>query len=642
MRAIRQALRRACCLLLLLAGLTIPAGAVTWEFGTAGKGENAFMPRGYLIAAEDGLHWLSSRFDNSGSTTMYTSKLNGVSYIDATKVDGSGYTLYAFTDRNPLVYQYLIAYKNGELIPDFSSYAGAPGRLSGLEGLGSGANWAIPIQGFQFEPGCYYEFAFRRGMQANNGVTLVFSNDGLGYIQNPETEEEIAKYEADKDKEYQFISSYWREDLEDGSYIYNFNLVPMRFTVQTYADVTIWETAAEEAQAFLDSLAPGAVDGVTYHQENIDNLTLLLENQQEQIQRSVRTKLQPEAEELMAAMVEELDQALALAQSSSLLRSDISILEELLADAQSLYQTASGNVGTGKGQYAQNRVEELAAAIAAAQALHDHSPQAAIDNAITDLRSAIVQTYNSVVREEMQILYDQASGVSVLAPMGALPEDAVLYVDEVEDNIPSAQPVRQALGDTAETVAFYQIQIMSGDQVVQPTQEVDVQLVLTGDQAKRAVTVYAADSADTLARISSVTTGSRLLFQTDQLGVFALTTRASTAEHLGEGDTPPSEETSGETATIVDITDVPVNEQPDQTQTELEETPAQEETQPPQEEPEPRPDPQLLEEVDIPLDGLTRSGQPTVFLLCAGALVVLAAALAVERAARRLQKPRRR
>lgn len=650
----------ACGLVLALTGLAGPAAAVTWEFGTAGKGENPFMPRGYLIATEDGLHWLSSRFDNSGSTTMYSSKLNGLSYIDATKVDGSGYTLYAFTDRNPKKYQYLIAYCNGELIPDFASHAGAPGRLSDLENIGSGANWAIPIQGFEFEPGCYYEFAFQRGMQANNGVTLVFSSDGLGYIQNPSTDEEVAKYEAEQYQEYEFVSSYWKEEGEDGSYVYNFHLVPMRFAVQTYADVSLWEDRAEEARAFLDSVPPEQVDGVRYHQANLDNLRLLLDSQQEQIQRSVRLKLQPEAEALMEVMNQELDSALELARSASLLKSDVSVLEELLTDARALYETASGNQGTGQGQYAPNRVEELAAAIAAAEELDMYSPQAEINGAIETLRAAVVQTYNSVVREERMILRDEASGVVLLAPMGALPEDAVLYVDQVEENLASAQTLREQLGEGAESLSFFEIRVMSGDVVVQPTQAVDVQLPLGEDQRGRAAVVYADRTPDAPARMSAVSTGDKLLFQTAELGTFAVALRASTAEALPEaaesappepsqppapesgapsGEEPPAgavqttaPEEEPETVTVVEKTDVPLEQEPEQMKSELEQAPG-EEAAPPEETHQPvRADPELLDEVDFTLDGLTRAGQPTVFLLATGGVLLLAAGLAARKA----------
>lgn len=590
----------------------------TWEFGTSGQGQNPFTPRGYLIATDDGVHWLSSRFDNSTGTVLYKSTLNGISYIDAKKVDGGTYTLYALTDRNPKVYQYLTAYKNGKVISDFSSYVGAPGRLEEGQNLGSGANWAIPITGFVFEPGALYEFAFLRGMQANNGITLVFSEDGKGYIKNPSTQDEIKKYEADRYKEYEFMSSYWVTKTASGEYVYDFHLVPMRFSVQTYADLSTWEQAAEEARAFLNTVTPADVKAGKFHQSNLDNLKLLLESQEQQAQKVVRKQLQDKAEKTMAGMVKELSQALEQAKSSQAMKADISVLKELLEDARALYKIASQRIGDGIGEYAGDRVAELAAAIKAAEPLGERSPQTQIENAIDDLEEAIVRVHNSVVRGKTIALHDDASGVSVVAPEGALPEDTVLFVDTVEENISSYRDVKAHFGDEVGEIFMYDIRLYSGDLVVQPTAEVEVQIPTDERTEKRSVAVYAADNGKNPQRISSLNPKGYRYFLTERVGIFALTLKASTA-----GVFESSGEEKKENVTLLDETEVELSGEPDRLNEELVEDIGKSD-RPEKESPEMAADHQLLDQVYIPLEKLKREGDPAILLLAAGLLLLSA------------------
>ena len=90
---------------LILIMLWISAAAIVnadvWEFGSDGPGKNPFTPRGYLVDTEKGQHWLSSTYDNSGFYVRYSGVRNGVDYLEAKKSDGSNYTFYAMTDRNP-------------------------------------------------------------------------------------------------------------------------------------------------------------------------------------------------------------------------------------------------------------------------------------------------------------------------------------------------------------------------------------------------------------------------------------------------------------------------------------------------------------------------------------------------------------
>ena len=109
--------------------------AKTWKFGSEGEGQNPFTPRGYLVDTDKGRHWLSSPFNNSGPVVRYSGVKNGVDYLEAKKSDGSDYTFYAMTDRNPwpkdssyIGYNklFLAAWKDGVRISNFNDYAKTP------------------------------------------------------------------------------------------------------------------------------------------------------------------------------------------------------------------------------------------------------------------------------------------------------------------------------------------------------------------------------------------------------------------------------------------------------------------------------------------------------------------------------------
>lgn len=185
-------------ILMLIFGITASTvSADVWEFGSSGPGKNPFTPRGYLVDTEKGQHWLSSTFDNSGMEVRYSGVKNGIDYLEAKKSDGSDYAFYAMTDRNPwpesssrIAYgkKFLFAYKNGTRISNFTDYVKTPAtRGDKVDPSGEGTCWVFKIEGFELEPGCLYEFGFLRGMQANNGITLVLAEDEegncTGYIQ---------------------------------------------------------------------------------------------------------------------------------------------------------------------------------------------------------------------------------------------------------------------------------------------------------------------------------------------------------------------------------------------------------------------------------------------------------------------------
>ena len=96
-------------------------------------------------------------------------------------------------------------------------------------------------------------------MQATTDHPGVFRGR-KGYIQNPSTKAERDKYNADRYDEYEFIVSYEKDtdpDTNENHY-FNFYMVPMRFTIQTYADMSKWEKKADEAQEFLIDIRIGS------------------------------------------------------------------------------------------------------------------------------------------------------------------------------------------------------------------------------------------------------------------------------------------------------------------------------------------------------------------------------------------------
>ncbi|MCL2817078.1 MAG: hypothetical protein FWD39_01660 [Clostridiales bacterium] len=619
------------CSLLLCFCFTGVAYADVWEFGTGGAEAYPFLPKGYMIVTEDGEYWLSSRFRNTVGGTLYTGTLNGLSYIDAAKPDGSTHILYALTDRNPEEYKYLVAYKDGVMIEDFSSYIGVPGRVEDEDYMGSNANWKIPVIGFRFEPGTYYEFAFLRGLRAKNGVSLVLSEDGMGYLRTPFTSEESARYEAQKNKEYEFVTSYWKIDRGNGDYSWGYNLVPMRFSIQTYADLTTWKTVADEAQAFLDSVTPADISGGKYVQSNLNNLKLLIEEQRQEAESTVKRQLQPKAEESMERMVLELRFALEQAKSSQEMIADTSILEELLHDAKILYDKASVNTGTQLGQYSETRVRELKDVIDYAETLTQTSPQVVINKAVKELRDAMIRVLNSLIRTPTVVLTDEATGVRVILPRGSVPEDTILYVNINEGNIPQAGALRTHFGDKFEEILFYEIRLSrpsgEGDRTVRPTEGMEVQIPESRNISGKSVSVYFACDAAEPARISSVASGGYRVFSANEAGLFVLAVRASTAGLSGNSEGKNDGETV--TVTVVKDTETDLDKDPDKSWEELDEEkgPVKELAEIDFGEEWARHD--VLASVDIPFGDLRRNGNPAPLVLLAAALTALAVALLV-------------
>ena len=613
-----------CVLMLFLPGRV--AKAETWSFDMISNGQNQFTPRGYIISTEGGDFYLSSRFDNTTGNVFYSGTLNGLSYVDAEKI----HTLYAFFDRNPRVYNYLIAYQNGVPIADFSQYIGAPGRLDIDDRLGSGANWAAPINGFEFLPGTLYEFAFLRGLQANNGLTLVLSEDDMGYIRNPSTPAEIAKYEADRYKEYGFISSYWNARDAQGEAIYNYNMVPMRFSVQTYADVGMWRSAADEAGAFLETVTQEQVDEGLYCQTNLDNLILLLVEQENRIERIIRRQLQQNAEENMCLMIEELGFALSHAKSSEPMKSDVSVLQEALLDATALYERAIQNLGNGVGQYSERLTLALKAVIDEASLLRESAPQTEINNMINELNKAQILLLSAVIRKPQLILSHEESGVYVLLDEGSVPEGTYLYVGTDRSNMLLSSEAEYFFRELFETVCFYDVRFYYGDERVEPNSEFEVQIRISEQLKDKGIAVYDA-GVGSPARVGSYGALEYRLFSVEHARIFALTSRTLSDDVTGppsddDEPLPGDDEDSAEpiTITFTEESEIELNKDPDRVRLELVEVPGSESVVDKTEIPDALIDHHLLDEVVFSLDGLGKKGDPIPLLLSTVFLALLA------------------
>lgn len=512
--------------------------AVTWVFGTSGTSRNPFTPRGYFVETDTGTYWLNSRYDNSSTVVKYTATYNGLEYVEA----GDVKKLYAMTDRNPTPGKnYLSAYKDGKRISNFSSLIGTPGRASKLDPSGNGTCWAIPID-FEFEPGCYYEFAFLRGMQANNGITLVRSADGQGYIQAPMSAEEQAKYNNDRYDEYEYMASYSVTTNDDGTqYFYNFYEVPMRFSVQTYADMTEWNNAAENAKQFLNSVTSADYINGKYKKKNVDNLRSQLNLLQEQADTTVKKQLQAAADKSIEEMVEKLNAALELAKTDLPVEADKTQLNKKLVEANYLYEKAKDNTGTNIGEYGLAEVQALKNEIDTAKILGKYAEQSDVDAATSRLTGAIAAVKASLVREPDRIFFDKATGIYVIAPVDALPSDAQLFVERLADNSSTYKAMKANLDPSDSEAVLYKIQFYQNEYKIQPETEVEVQIPIPTHINEATTTLYTVSDSGKLAGISTIKAGGRHIFNTSELYMFAMVGASAADEEQQKQQEDPKE-----------------------------------------------------------------------------------------------------
>lgn len=510
--------------------------ADVWEFGTSGSGRNPFTPRGYLVDTDNGQHWLSSVYNNSGSVIRYSGVRNGVDYLEAEKSDGSSYTFYAMTDRNPysdkknwVAYgkKYLFAYKNGVRISNFTDYVQTPARRGDkVDPSGNGTCWVFPIEGFELEPGCLYEFGFLRGMQANNGITLVLARNDkgncTGYIQQTAdglTAEEKARYNSEKDKEFEFISS-WKKN-SDGSG-FTVNTVPMRFSVQTYADISRWKDASDAAHDFLDSVTDRDFSEGKYKRQNIKNLTALLDEYDRTAKKEVRKLLQSAADRKIRAMISELNAMLKKAKSDKPQPADMEKLEKTLAEAKKLYDKTSINVGNDVGQYGRIEVENLGDEIAKAEKLDKYNTQSEINSQVNALEDAITEVRASKVMKEQMIFYDKITGIYVIAPADSLPESTKMIVRVMGRETDEFAAAKRNLGKSETEAVYYAMAFYEGDEKVDPQEAVRVEMPVSDDIKESTGRVYRVSSGGKLKKIETASANGTKIFRTEKLGDFVM------------------------------------------------------------------------------------------------------------------------
>lgn len=536
---------------ILLMAFSLTTGAVsaeTWEFGSSGEGKNPFTPRGYLVDTNKGRHWLSSPYNNSGPVVKYSGIKNGVDYLDAEPGDGETYTFYAMTDRNPWTSKtdwigygklYLAAWKDGERIRNFTDYVKTPaGRGDKVDPSGNGTCWQFTIENFKLEPGSIYEFGFLRGMQANNGITLVLAEDEdgntTGYIQQTDeglTREEKAKYEDEKDDEYEFISSWHKKENGKG---YTVNTVPMRFSVQTYADLSKWEKAADNAQSFLDSVTDEDLKNGKYRRSNIQQLRLLLEDLNEKAEKDVKFLIQDEADKKINSMIKELNAMMEIAKSDKPEKADISKLKAKLKEAEALYKKVKGNVGIDVGQYGRIEVENLEEEIDAAKEMDQYTPQNEINDQVEALENAMIEVKASLVQEEQIVFYDKVTGIYVIAPVDSLPADAKLFVRRMGEETDDYKSMEKNLSEKENEAIFYRIQFYQGDAKIQPTRNVEVQMPIDEDISQKSSTVYAVGKKGSLKKVNSVKANGTQIFKTSTLSAFVMAGSTATEEEKAE------------------------------------------------------------------------------------------------------------
>ncbi len=515
---------------------TVQCFADVWEFGTSGKGRNPFTPRGYLVDTGNGQHWLSNLYNNSGSVIKYSGARNGVDYLEAKKSDGSNYTFYAMTDRNPysdkkdwVAYgkKYMFAYKDGVRISNFTDYIQTPARRGDkVDPSGNGTCYVFPIEGFELEPGSLYEFGFLRGMQANNGITLVLAKndkgDYTGYIQQTSeglTSEEKARYDSEKNKEFEFISS-WKKKDNDGGFIVN--MVPMRFSVQTYADISKWNDASKIAHDFIDSVTEKDFREGKYKRQNIKNLTALLEEYDKTAKKEVRKMLQSAADRKMKDMIGELNAMLKKAKSDKPQPADMSKLEKTLAEAKKLYEKTSINVGNDVGQYGRIEVENLDEEIKKAEKLDKYNTQNEINSQVSALEDAMTEVKASKVMKEQMVFYDKVTGIYVIAPAGSLPEGTNMIVRVMGRETDEYAAAKKHLSKSEQEAVYYAMAFYKGDSKIDPDEAVRVEMPVSDDIKERTSKVYRVSSKGSLKKIETASANGTKIFKTKKLGDFVM------------------------------------------------------------------------------------------------------------------------
>ena len=557
---------------------------------------NAFNPRGFFVTLKstDQPEWLRSSFetgfyrageggqggggggngsnadkdDLGHSNIVYSEAENGLDYADAADVD----TIYSTYDHNPTPGKnFMIGYSKNEQaaslepIPDFTSYIGTPARGSAtLQDPSGGQWWTIPIHltlgeeqedGTQnaMEPGTLYEFAYLRGNQANNGTTCVLmpgDEPGTykGYLYNPNsfTEEERAIYEAHKYDEYEFITAIYPEGTSSDSTIdHTIESVPMRYRIQTYADLKTWTESAErtEAETFLSSVSESDYVSGKYIRENVAALKSTLEALDEEADTSVKYQLQKDAEWTIQQMLEDLKSALETAKQSRPVV-NFEDYNKALSDAETVYADVKDKTGTAVDQYLPEPVNALKQAIDHAKStVTSNSSQAEVDAQTAALEEATMNALDALVRPSEEVIFtDSATGITVTANASSLTANTRLVVREVVSGTTEYEEMVARVSPKPDAVAIYRILFYDGVDVVHPTQPVTVQIPLQNRFEQTAPSVYYLDDAGSPGKAVNATApeGYRV-FETSELGTFVL---AGQKQAEPEEPTTPEEPTS--------------------------------------------------------------------------------------------------
>ncbi len=557
---------------------------------------NAFNPRGFFVTLKstDQPEWLRSSFetgfyrageggqggggggngsneskdDLGHSNIVYSEAENGLDYADAADVD----TIYSTYDHNPTPGKnFMIGYSKNEqaasleAIPDFTSYIGTPARGSQtLQDPSGGQWWTIPIHltlgeeqedGTRnaMEPGTLYEFAYLRGNQANNGTTCVLmpgDEPGTykGYLYNPNsfTEEERAIYEAHKYDEYEFITAIYPEGTSsDNTVDHTIESVPMRYRIQTYADLKTWTESGErtEAEAFLSAVSESDYASGKYVRENVAALKSTLEELDEEAQASVKYQLQKDAEWTIQQMIGDLKAALETAKQSRPVV-NFEDYEKALSNAETVYADVKDKTGTTVDQYLPEPVDALKQAIDHAKStIMANSSQAEVDAETAALEEAAMNALDALVRPAEEVIFtDPATGVTVTADASSITANTRLVVREVVSGTTEYTEMVARVSPAPDAVAIYRILFYDGVDVVHPTKPVTVQIPLQNRFEQTAPSVYYLDDAGSpgVAVNATAPEGYRI-FETSDLGTFVM---AGQKQSEPEQPTTPEEPTS--------------------------------------------------------------------------------------------------
>lgn len=280
--------------LVVFAMTASPLMAVTVPFdprpsdGSKSGGTGEVAPRGFGVEVVGGapvLNWLSSEYDNNGFAPIHVGEANGLDRLPLTNTDGTPFVFKAYVDKNPA--QPMIAiYENGVLVSADRYTLETPVR-DVPDPSGNDNRWGVPITGLELFPGSLYEFAFLRGITANNGMTGVISADGTGYIQSPAEGAELDHYTAHRADEYQYRQYSQIYDLANGSYAtYVDNpaydpatqtFVAMRFSFTTAADLTALDALLPEAVELLEGITDAMIAAGEYDRTDVDALGALID-----------------------------------------------------------------------------------------------------------------------------------------------------------------------------------------------------------------------------------------------------------------------------------------------------------------------------------------------------------------------------